>query len=141
MANISPQSVWYAHSPAVAPLIIALRKGWLEGTLAREGISLQSVDGHADPAVRRSYSDHHLSFQIRQGGNVPAIWARSSLALGADLSTGIGLTLEAEELKTFARYKQFLLDWKFIDNDFSLDDWVAPAHLAAGAARGKTGTH
>lgn len=344
-ARITPQSVWYAHSPAVAPLIIALRKGWLEGTLAREGISLQSVNGHADADVRRSYSDHHLSFQLRQGGNVPAIWARSngaatrllgltwtqefqalvtlpstgiktasdltgrryavprfaplgyqvlapfairglinaraaegldilgielvdvevgrnpaasglgpygpkrlaiyadealallrgdidafyvkgsegiaaasfigativsefgfhpdieirtnagtprpltvdqtfidnrpdlldylvgdialaglwasqnraqaigilarennigedyaSLALGADLSTAVGLTLEPEELKAFARYKQFLLDWKFIDSDFSLDDWLAPAHLAAGAVKGKTGT-
>lgn len=344
-ANISPQSVWYAHSPAVAPLIIALRKGWLEGTLAREGISLQSVNGHADPDIRRSYSDHHLSFQLRQGGNVPALWARSngaatrllgltwtqefqavvtlpstgiktardltgrryavpcfaplgyqvlapfairglinargaegldiegielvdvpvgrnpeasglggfapkklaiyadealallrgdidafyvkgsegiaaasfigasivsefgfhpdieirtnagtprpltvdqtfidnrpdlldqlvgdiayaglwasqnraeavgilarennigedfaSLALGADLSTAVGLTLEPEELKTFERYKQFLLEWNFIDKDFSLDDWVAPAHLAASAATGRTGT-
>lgn len=344
-ARITPQSVWYAHSPAVAPLIIALRKGWLEGTLAREGISLQSVNGHGDAGVRRSYSDHHLSFQLRQGGNVPAMWARSngaatrllgltwtqefqavvtlpstgiktakdltgrryavprfaplgyqvlapfairglinsraaegldiagielvdvpvgrdaaggglgaygpkrlaiyadealallrgdvdafyvkgsegiaaasfigativsefgfhpdieirtnagtprpltvdqtfidnrpdlldylvgdialsglwasqnraeaigilarennigedyaSLALGADLSTAVGLTLEPDELKTFDRYKQFLLDWKFIDTDFSLDDWVAPSHLAAGAAKGKTGT-
>lgn len=344
-ATISPQSVWYAHSPAVAPLIIALRKGWLEGTLAREGISLQSVNGHSDPDIRRSYSDHHLSFQLRQGGNVPAIWARSngantrllgltwtqefqavvtlpstgiktardltgrryavprfaplgyqvlapfairglinarategldiagielvdvpvgrnpeagglgkfgpkrlaiyadealallrgeidafyvkgsegiaaasfigasvvsefgfhpdieirtnagtprpltvdqtfidnrpdllnylvgdialaslwasqnraeaigilarennigedyaSLALGADLSTAVGLSLAPDELQTFARYKQFLLDWKFIDRDFSLDEWVAPAHLAAGAVKGKTGT-
>lgn len=344
-ATISPQSVWYAHSPAVAPLIIALRKGWLEGTLAREGISLQSVNGHADPAVRRSYSDHHLSFQLRQGGNVPAMWARSngaetrllgltwtqefqavvtlpstgiktardltgrryavprfaplgyqvlapfairglinarategldisgielvdvavgrnpeasglgaygpkrlaiyadeslallrgdidafyvkgsegiaaasfigasivsefgfhpdieirtnagtprpltvdqtfidnrpdlldylvgdialaglwasqnraeaigilarennigedyaSLALGADLSTAVSLTLGSEELKTFARYKQFLLEWRFIDKDFSLDDWLAPSHLASAHAKDKTGT-
>jgi len=344
-AKIAPQSIWYAHSPAVAPLIIALRKGWLENTLAHEGIGLQSVNGHADPAIRRSYSDHHLSFQLRQGGNVPAIWARAngagtrllgltwtqefqavvtlpstgiktardltgrryavprfaplgyqvlapfairglvnaraaegldiagidlvdvpvgrnpaasglgpyapqrltiyadealallrgdidafyvkgsegiaaasfigativsefgfhpdieirtnagtprpltvdqtfidsrpdlldslvgdiaragswaaqnrseavsilarennigedfaSLALGADLSTAVGLTLDGEELKTFARYKQFLLEWQFIDTDFSLDDWAAPAHLAAETSKGKTGT-
>jgi ABC-type nitrate/sulfonate/bicarbonate transport system substrate-binding protein len=344
-AEISPKSVWYAHSPAVAPLIIALRKGWLEGTLAREGIRLQSVSDHADPQIRRSYSDHHLSFQLRQGGNVPAIWARSngartrllgltwteeyqavvtlpstgiksardltgrryavprfaplgyqvlapfairglvnarategldiagielvdvpvgrnpeasglgayapkrlaiyadealallrgeidafyvkgsegiaaasfigativsefgfhpdreirtnagtprpltvdqtfidsrpdllgylvddialaalwssqnrpeaigilarennigedfaSLALGPDVSTALSLTLEPDELKTFSRYKQFLLDWKFIDKDFSLDDWIAPAFLAAGQSRSKTGT-
>lgn len=78
MSTVIPQSVWYAHSPAIAPLIIALRKGWLADGLARHGVGLQSVSGHADPAIRRSYSDHHLNFQIRQGGNVPALWARAN---------------------------------------------------------------
>lgn len=76
--TVIPASIWYAHSPAVAPLIVALRKGWLAESLGRHGIGLQSVSGHSDPNVRRSYSDHHLNFQIRQGGNAPALWARSN---------------------------------------------------------------
>lgn len=78
MPERSPAAVWYAHSAAVAPLIIALRTGWLSEAFAREGVALQSVNGHTDPAIRRSYSDHHLPFQFRQGGNVPALWARSN---------------------------------------------------------------
>lgn len=78
MSPVVPANIWYAHSPAVAPLIIALRKGWLADGLAGHGIGLQSVSDHADPAIRSSYSNHHLNFQIRQGGNVPALWARSN---------------------------------------------------------------
>ncbi|WP_204308900.1 hypothetical protein, partial [Klebsiella oxytoca] len=31
-----------------------------------------------DRAVRESHFDHHLSRSFRQGGNIPAIWARSN---------------------------------------------------------------
>lgn len=50
------------------------------------------------------------------------------------------LRFEPDELAAFARYKRFLLDWKFIEHDFSLDDWLAPAHLTAAAAKDRTGT-
>lgn len=90
--TVVPQSVWYAHSPAVAPLIVALHKGWLADGLSQQGIGFQSVSGNADPAIRRSYSDHHLNFQIRQGGNVPALWARSN---GANTRL-VGLTWTQE---------------------------------------------
>ena len=98
MSTVVPQSVWYAHSPAVAPLIVALRKGWLAEGLARHGVGLQSVSGHPDPQIRRSYSDHHLNFQIRQGGNVPALWARSNGA--ATRLVGLTWTQEFQAIVT-----------------------------------------
>lgn len=73
-------SIWYSHC-GYSPLAMAVQLGWLDDELAGDGITLQSVKRDGGPSGQLSHYDHHLPFSIRQGGNVPAIWARSN---GAD---------------------------------------------------------
>jgi ABC-type nitrate/sulfonate/bicarbonate transport system substrate-binding protein len=70
--------IWYSRSPVVSPLAVAVRTGRLQKAFAAHGVTLQSTTDNPDPAVRRAYFDHHLEWSFRQGGNVPAIWARSN---------------------------------------------------------------
>jgi len=51
--------------------------GLLAKSFAEIGISLCSVRAAEDAAVRESHYDNSLRNQFREGGNVPAIWARS----------------------------------------------------------------
>jgi len=72
----TPQ-IWYSRSPVVSPLAVAVRTGRLQKAFAEHGVTLASTTDHADEAIRRAYFDHHLEWSFRQGGNVPALWARS----------------------------------------------------------------
>jgi ABC-type nitrate/sulfonate/bicarbonate transport system substrate-binding protein len=73
--------LFYTRCPVPTATGIAAGLGWLDG--AR---SLQ--DGAAGTALRGEHFTHDLTTLIREGGNVPALWAR---ARGADTRL-IGLT-------------------------------------------------
>ncbi|GHD63731.1 ABC transporter substrate-binding protein [Jeongeupia chitinilytica] len=80
MASISePQSpvlpLSYARSPVPTPLGIAVHLGWLNGELSADGIAIRSLQS-TDPSAGSS-SFRTLSQSFRQGGSVPAIWARA----------------------------------------------------------------
>ncbi|MCW5695099.1 MAG: ABC transporter substrate-binding protein [Bauldia sp.] len=77
MTKNSPSSIWYTRCPVPTPLGIAVQLGWVAEAFGRDGIAVESVFDHKDPAVRKSHFDHHLAYSFRQGGNIPAIWARS----------------------------------------------------------------
>lgn len=49
-------------------------------------------------------------------------WVR--FAYGDKLHEKLGVGLEDEGLTALAQFKQYLLDWNFIQRDFALDEWV-----------------
>lgn len=75
-------TIWYTRCPVPTPLGIAARLGWLDDEFAPDGIAIRSLqDGGVSAAQRRSHVDHTLPHSWRQGGSIPALWARSN---GAD---------------------------------------------------------
>ncbi len=75
------QSIWYTRCPVPTPLGLAARQGWFDEEFRADGITIQTLQDTLDPELRESHYDHRLPRSFRQGGNVPAIWARSR---GAD---------------------------------------------------------
>ncbi|WP_269533251.1 ABC transporter substrate-binding protein [Chitinimonas sp. BJYL2] len=73
--------IWYTRCPVPTPLGLAAQLGWFREEFAPEQIAIQTLQETNDPALRESHYDHHLQNSFRQGGNVPAIWAKSR---GAD---------------------------------------------------------
>lgn len=76
--NATPNQIWYSRSPVVSPLAVAVRTRKLQSAFLEHGVEVASTTEHEDEAIRRAYFDHHLEWSFRQGGNVPAIWARSN---------------------------------------------------------------
>lgn len=70
-------TIWYTRCPVPTPLGIAVQEGWLAREFAPDGIGLKSLQDNVDAEVRESHFDHHLAHSFRQGGNIPALWARS----------------------------------------------------------------
>lgn len=79
--SVTTGELFYTRCPVPTATGIAAGLGWLEG--AR---SLQ--DGAVGTALRGEHFTHELTTLIREGGNVPALWAK---ARGADTRL-IGLT-------------------------------------------------
>jgi len=80
MTNITDKSldtIWYTRCPTPTPLGLAAKLGWFEDEFGAEGIAIKSLKEAGNPAERESHYDHHLTNSFRQGGNVPAIWAKS----------------------------------------------------------------
>lgn len=77
--NVS--TIWYTRCPVPTPLGLAARLGWFEDAFGADGITIRTLQETVDAQLRESHYDHHLPHSFRQGGNVPAIWAR---ARGAD---------------------------------------------------------
>ncbi|MDO9180563.1 MAG: ABC transporter substrate-binding protein [Agitococcus sp.] len=74
-------TLWYTRCPVPTPLGLAVQLGWFSDEFEPDGITLKTLQDTIDPALRESHYDHHLLNSFRQGGNVPALWAR---AQGAD---------------------------------------------------------
>lgn len=70
--------LWYTRCPVPTGLGIALQKGWLEESFQAQSTEIKSLRESNDQAVRESHFDHTLQNSVRHGGNIPAIWARSS---------------------------------------------------------------
>jgi len=77
----APKTLWYTRYPHPSPLGLAAQLGWFLDEFAEDGISVFTLQETSDPHLIKSHLDHHLTSAFRQGGSVPAIWARS---LGAD---------------------------------------------------------
>ena len=75
MSNVD--TIWYTRCPVPTPLGIAVQEGWLAREFAADGIALKSLQDNVEAEVRESHFDHHLARSFRQGGNIPAIWARA----------------------------------------------------------------
>ncbi|MET0373417.1 MAG: ABC transporter substrate-binding protein, partial [Rhizorhabdus sp.] len=71
-------TLWYTRCPVPTPLGIAVQLGWFADEFAAEGITLNSLQETNDAAARESHFDHSLPHSFRQGGNIPAIWARAN---------------------------------------------------------------
>ena len=81
MTGQSLSDLWYPRCPVPTPLGIAVQLGWFAEEFASDGIVLKSIQETSDPNARESHFDHNLPHSFRQGGNIPALWARSR---GAD---------------------------------------------------------
>ena len=82
-----PQTLWYTRCPVPTASGIALNKGWIENEFKPDGIEVISLRQSDDVKVREAHYTHNLDNAFRQGGNVPAIYAKSE---GADTAL-IGL--------------------------------------------------
>src|SRR4051794_27251568 len=70
--------LWFTRCPVPTATGLAADKGWFDEAFAADGIAVRSLqDGAAGPALRAEHFNHGLTSLIREGGNVPALWARS----------------------------------------------------------------
>ena len=72
-----PRTIWYTRCPVPTASGIAIQKGWLKEAFASEGIAVRSMRHSHDPKTRESHYTHTLEDSFRQGGNTPALFARS----------------------------------------------------------------
>jgi ABC-type nitrate/sulfonate/bicarbonate transport system substrate-binding protein len=75
---MKPHTISFARSPVPTPLGIAVHLGWLSGETSSDGIAIKSL--HELHPGERAHSDYTLRNSLRQGGSVPAIWARARQA-------------------------------------------------------------
>ncbi|SNR85414.1 ABC-type nitrate/sulfonate/bicarbonate transport system, substrate-binding protein [Methylobacillus rhizosphaerae] len=86
--NTTPiDTLWYTRCPVPTPLGLAARQDWFTQEFQPDNITINTLQETRDPALRESHYDHKLPHSFRQGGNVPAIWAKAN---GADTKV-IGL--------------------------------------------------
>jgi ABC-type nitrate/sulfonate/bicarbonate transport system substrate-binding protein len=69
--------IWYTRCPVPTPLGLAAKLGWFDEEFASDGIAIKSLREVGEAARQESHYDHHQAYSFRQGGSVPAIWARS----------------------------------------------------------------
>jgi ABC-type nitrate/sulfonate/bicarbonate transport system substrate-binding protein len=81
MTTARLDTIWYTRCPVPTPLGLAAKLGWFDAEFAPDGIAIQSLREVGEAALHESHYDHSLEHSFRQGGSVPAIWAR---ALGRD---------------------------------------------------------
>jgi ABC-type nitrate/sulfonate/bicarbonate transport system substrate-binding protein len=95
------ETLWYTRCPVPTPLGIAAQRGWIDDEFKKDGIRVQTLQDTLDPEVRESHFDHRLDNSFRQGGNIPAIWAR---AAGRDTRViGLTWTDEAQVILTLPK--------------------------------------
>ncbi len=82
MPDSNRPPIWYTRCPVPSPLGLAARLGWLDESFGRQGLEVRSLRDDPDPHIRESHFNHHLRWSFRQGGNIPALWARSRWAAG-----------------------------------------------------------
>jgi ABC-type nitrate/sulfonate/bicarbonate transport system substrate-binding protein len=78
-ASLAPSSldrVWYTRCPVPTASGLAHNLGWLAEEFAADGLDV-GVLQDAPPEIARHHFDHELLGLFREGGNVPAIVARS----------------------------------------------------------------
>ncbi|RKN07380.1 ABC transporter substrate-binding protein [Streptomyces radicis] len=75
-----PTVLWYTRCPVPTATGIAADRRWLSDEFAPDGIavrSLQDAATDADAVPRSTHYTHAEAALFREGGNVPALWARS----------------------------------------------------------------
>ncbi|MFE7295711.1 ABC transporter substrate-binding protein [Streptomyces sp. NPDC057579] len=86
-----PDTLWFTRCPVPTATGIAADRNWLADEFAPDGIAVRSLQDAApdiDTAARQTHYTHALPGLFREGGNVPALWARS----GGEPTRLIGLT-------------------------------------------------
>ncbi|MFJ2954492.1 ABC transporter substrate-binding protein [Streptomyces sp. NPDC087270] len=76
-----PDEIWFTRCPVPTATGIAADRGTLAAEFAPDGIAVRSLRDAADDersdGLPRSHFTHELTALFREGGNVPALWARS----------------------------------------------------------------
>jgi len=73
----APIQLWYSHRGGATATGLAVSKGWLHAEFDAGVTSLRSLEDAASRDIRLSYYHHGQTGMFREGGNVPAIWARA----------------------------------------------------------------
>ena len=94
LPNDNISQLWYTRCPVPTPLGLAVQLGWFSDEFGPEGITLNSLQESVDEKVKESHFDHTLANSFRQGGNIPAVWAKAN---GRDTRV-IGLNWTDESL-------------------------------------------
>ncbi|MFD5874768.1 ABC transporter substrate-binding protein [Streptomyces sp. NPDC060322] len=74
---VLPSTLWFTRCPVPTATGIAADRHWLSEEFADDGITVRSLQDAAPDADRASHYTHALPGLFREGGNVPALWARS----------------------------------------------------------------
>ncbi|MFI0163354.1 ABC transporter substrate-binding protein [Streptomyces sp. NPDC017095] len=75
-----PETLWFTRCPVPTATGIAADRHWLAEEFAPDGIAVRSLQDTASDvpgSVRAAHYTHTLPALFREGGNVPALWARS----------------------------------------------------------------
>lgn len=69
--------LWYSHRGGATATGLAVRTGRLHAEFAGGSTSLRALEEAASRDIRLAYYHHGQTGLLREGGNIPAIWARS----------------------------------------------------------------
>jgi ABC-type nitrate/sulfonate/bicarbonate transport system substrate-binding protein len=78
---MNDSNLWVTRCPVPTASSVALDRGLLNDALDDFGLTVRALQDASDPALHAAHFHHDLSGLVREGGNVPALWARSA---GAD---------------------------------------------------------
>ncbi|MEU6411825.1 ABC transporter substrate-binding protein [Microbispora sp. NPDC046933] len=70
-------TIWFTRCPVPTATGIAADRGWLTAEFAAEGIEVRSLQDVPSEVAGDHHYTHGLPGLFREGGNVPALWARS----------------------------------------------------------------
>jgi ABC-type nitrate/sulfonate/bicarbonate transport system substrate-binding protein len=73
-----PTELWYSQRGGATVTAVAARKGWLGEAFAGGQTRLRSLEDADSRDIRLAHYHHGQTGLIREGGNIPAIWARST---------------------------------------------------------------
>ncbi|MFB9948988.1 ABC transporter substrate-binding protein [Rhizobium puerariae] len=73
----SGTQIYYTRCPAPTATGVGAGLGLLQKALRASGFQPNALQDVKDPDLRRHHFEHGISNLIREGGNIPAIWARS----------------------------------------------------------------
>lgn len=71
------KQLWFTRCPVPTSVGIAADLGWFEREFGPDGIVVRSLQDSGEDVPREDHFAHGLAALIREGGNVPALWARS----------------------------------------------------------------
>ncbi|MGW1547175.1 ABC transporter substrate-binding protein [Streptomyces sp. NPDC002346] len=74
---VLPHTLWFTRCPVPTATGIAADRQWLADEFTPDGITVRSLQDAAPDADRAAHFTHALPGLFREGGNVPALWARS----------------------------------------------------------------
>jgi ABC-type nitrate/sulfonate/bicarbonate transport system substrate-binding protein len=81
-------TLWFTRCPVPTATGIAADRGWLAAEFAADGLIVRSLQDAGPDVPRDRHFTHALTGLFREGGNVPALWARA----GGEPTRLIGLT-------------------------------------------------
>lgn len=71
------RQIYYTRCPAPTATGVGAGLGVLQKALEESGFAPSALQDVTDPEIRRHHFEHGIANLIREGGNIPAIWAKS----------------------------------------------------------------
>lgn len=76
--KMTVERISITRCPVPTASSVAFDRGFLQKELAKAGILASVLQDEKDAAMHGAHFDHSLPFLVREGGNIPALWARST---------------------------------------------------------------